>query len=186
MSTQADEGARHARALELFDRHFDELASHAVILGCDHAEAEDAAKEAICALMQRKPDDEPILNARAWLYCVTHRQALKILTDPHRRHLPIGELVEHPRQWTWATPEDHFEAMEQLRALRDLDDDYRKAVVLAAQGHPPAQIAEIIDESIDTAKQRVSRGRATMRLRTGRPKPSTRTRSARGGTNGQP
>jgi RNA polymerase sigma factor (sigma-70 family) len=163
------EAVRRVRALALLDRYADELAAHAYKLGCTPTEAEDVADEAILALLSRKADAKTIENERAWLYAVTRRVAIKVLSANKRYDERLHGLDF--RQRAWAEPEIALEAAETFRALAKLPVEHREAVVLAAQGFANAEIAEITEVSTDVVKQRVSRGRRRLRQLTGRAKP---------------
>jgi RNA polymerase sigma factor (sigma-70 family) len=167
--SEASESARHARALALVDQYSDELAAHAVRLGCTPSEAEDAADHAFLEFLKRDPDADPIKNERAWLHTVTARAALKILARHDR--IRTNAVLEHLHQWAWAEPEIAFEAKETLRALEQLDPAMRHAVVQDALGFSIKEIAEDTAASVSAVKKRIQRGRERLRRMTGRPKP---------------
>lgn len=173
MTSEAGEGAPYERALARFDQYHDELAAHAVMLGCTPEEAEDLAQEAILALISRNPALDPIENERAWLHRVVHNKAMDLIEDRQRKE-PIDPQKQDRDQRTWATPEGSLEVKETLQAINDLPDNLRRAVVLAYQGRSRAEIAEIEGITIHAAKKRLSRGLDELRRRLGAAVPTSR------------
>jgi RNA polymerase sigma factor (sigma-70 family) len=180
VTSEAGEGERHAHALALFNEYSGELVKHAMLLGCTYPEAEDVADEALLAFMERRPDADPIENDRAWLHGVTRNKAYGTIEDRRRHHSFDGNTSEDLHQRAWPTPEGSLEVKETLAFVRELPELYREAVVLAFLDLSMEDIAKVEDISIDAAKQRLSRGRAMLRRRTGRPTPSRQSATSEG------
>ncbi|NYI91460.1 DNA-directed RNA polymerase specialized sigma24 family protein [Amycolatopsis endophytica] len=58
--------------------------------------------------------------------------------------LDAHEVVDRAQQTTWSSPERHLEAVEALRAVRELPERYRDAVVLATEGYSVREIAQAL------------------------------------------
>lgn len=148
------------RALELRDAYYLFLAKLAFRAGCTEDESRSVANASIAALMsyEADPGNEPIDNERAWLAGTARNKAY----EAFRQRLPHHEEFQDD---TWAlsrrvvSPEGYVELLETLRALRDLDDKDREAVVLAAIGYSMKEIAATFGSTESAVKQRVSRAR---------------------------
>ncbi|MFD4642395.1 RNA polymerase sigma factor [Lentzea sp. NPDC058436] len=173
------QGVHPEHALTLLKERLPKLAAYAVKMGCSTAEAEDVAIDSIIKLLHRCPDMEPIDNERSWLYKVVGNEAKKIVSK-RGRCVSEDDLLLGIPQWNAAEPHVAYELLETLQALGELPLEQREAVLLAADGLSYEEIATISDVSVSAAKQRVSRGRATLRALTGRSKPSERDTAGEG------
>ena len=144
---------------QLVERHQHRLFTLAARLLGSPDDAGDAVQEALIRAWLGLPSFRRGARFSTWLYriCVNavHDQRLK------RRATPLDEIAEP------ADPRDAFLAQELSgelqRALNELDDDYRTAVVLYdLLGCSYAEIAELTGVAEGTVKSRIFRGRARL------------------------
>ena len=144
---------------QLVDRHQHRLFTLAARLLGSREDAADAVQEALIRAWLGLPSFRRGARFSTWLYriCVNaaHDQRLK------RRATPLEDASEP------ADPRDEFLARELSsdlqRALNDLDEDYRTAVVLFdVLGCSYAEIAELTGVAEGTVKSRIFRGRARL------------------------
>jgi RNA polymerase sigma-70 factor, ECF subfamily len=144
---------------QLVDRHQHRLFTLSARLLGSPDEAADAVQEALIRAWLGLPSFRRGARFSTWLYriCVNaaHDQRLK------RRTAPLEETLEPP------DPRDEFLAHELStdlqRALNELDEDYRTAVVLYdVLGCSYAEIAELTGVAEGTVKSRIFRGRARL------------------------
>jgi RNA polymerase sigma-70 factor, ECF subfamily len=144
---------------QLVDRHQHRLFTLAARLLGSPDEAPDAVQEALIRAWLGLPSFRRGARFSTWLYriCVNaaHDQRLK------RGTAPLEETLEP------ADPRDEFLAHELStdlqRALNELDEDYRTAVVLYdVLGCSYAEIAELTAVAEGTVKSRIFRGRARL------------------------
>jgi RNA polymerase sigma-70 factor, ECF subfamily len=144
---------------QLVDRHQHRLFTLAARLLGSPDDAADAVQDALIRAWLGLPAFRRGARFSTWLYriCVNaaHDQRTK------RRTSPLEEVPEP------ADPRDEFAARELSgdlqRALNDLDEDYRAAVVLYdVLGCSYAEIAELTGVAEGTVKSRIFRGRARL------------------------
>jgi RNA polymerase sigma-70 factor, ECF subfamily len=144
---------------QLVDRHQHRLFTLAARLLGSTDDAADAVQEALVRAWLGLPAFRRGARFSTWLYriCVNaaHDQRSK------RRTAPLEDVPEP------ADPRDEFAARELSRdlqrALNELDEDYRAAVVLYdVLGCSYAEIAELTGVAEGTVKSRIFRGRARL------------------------
>lgn len=154
---------------DLLRRHHTRL--HAVclrILG-RRADADDAAQNALIAIVRGLPTFDGRSAFSTWAYRIATNAALDELRRRRRRPQPRLD----PTEATSRTPEPDpraerallaFENRELLeRALAELPDDFRVAVVLRDVADLDYEsIASILDVPIGTVRSRIARGRALL------------------------
>lgn len=148
-------------ALDLREKYYLELAKFAIHLGCSISDARHFAEESVIDLAMREPDhaDGPIRNERAWLYRVVRNKAYSLFRR-HRRAVPVAEFTPESLVDPSVNPETYVVLLD---AIRRLPPKLRVAFALYLGGLTYQDIAEILDCTIDTAKQRVSRARKELR-----------------------
>lgn len=154
---------------DLLRRHHTRL--HAVclrILG-RRADADDAAQNALIAIVRGLPTFDGRSAFSTWAYRIATNAALDELRRRRRRPQPRLD----PTEATGRTPEPDpraerallaFENRELVeRALAELPDDFRVAVVLRDVADLDYEsIASILDVPIGTVRSRIARGRALL------------------------
>lgn len=145
--------------------------------------AEDAASEAILKAFANQ-DKFDGTNLKAWLMTI-HRNHVIHNARRDKRIALIEDIAsvastEHDYSMIEGIPgvenqEDIVRLKETLVAMDDLPDEQREAVVRAALGDGPQEIAEDVGVPWGTIKSRLSRGRAHLRAAAeGLPKPRRR------------
>lgn len=154
---------------DLLRRHHTRL--HAVclrILG-RRADADDAAQNALIAIVRGLPTFDGRSAFSTWAYRIATNAALDELRRRRRRPQPRLD----PTEATGRAPEPDpraerallaFENRELVeRALTELPDDFRVAVVLRDVADLDYEsIASILDVPIGTVRSRIARGRALL------------------------
>lgn len=156
MQTTNDAGASRLPWRELYDAHAAELVGYLWKLSGDREVATDLMQDTFAMGMR---DERALRNpekARAWLYRIATRLAIKRL----RRGRLIAFLpFAGTERSTEGTPDD-VEALAVRDAMRSISADQAAALVLHyAHGFTRAEIAELVGRSEETVKSRIARGR---------------------------
>jgi RNA polymerase sigma factor (sigma-70 family) len=142
------------------------LVRRLTVLTRDREEAADLAHEAFLRFAREVAAGRAPDQPGAWLYRVGANLAMS-----RGRHLAVAErrAGSLPEPAAAPAPEHVVVRAEMARALRSelgrLSGTERRAVVLAAQGYPPSEIAEAIDRSPGATRTMLCRARAKLRLR---------------------
>ena len=153
--------------------HLDAVYRFALRLSGSEAAAEDLVQETFLRAFRAWDQYTPGTQCKSWLFTICRNVFLR-QRDRGKRHDEIVE--EHASRegpspvnpvWTAAQgvdPEGSFFASivddEVLRAIDDLPEEYRTAVVLSdLEGLPYNEIAELMDVPVGTVKSRLFRGR---------------------------
>ena len=129
----------------------------------DHASAIDAAAETFSIAWRRLEDVPPEPQTLPWLYGVARR----VLANQRRGDARRSALHDRLRQiWTEPVVDEH--SMAELHplcsALESLSPDDRDIVLLAgAEGLSSAEIANVLEVSVEVARNRLSRARKRLR-----------------------
>jgi RNA polymerase sigma-70 factor (ECF subfamily) len=167
---QANGGDRDALEA-LLRRHHDRVLVLCRRLCRDRGDAEDAAQNALIAIVRGLPRFDGSSAFTTWSYRVATNAALDELRRRGRRPLVAVDdaVIDRP-----ATTDDHHEAPEMAsllgeqrrtlqHALDQLPDDFRIPVVLRDLAELDyAEIAELLDLAPGTVRSRIARGRAKL------------------------
>jgi RNA polymerase sigma-70 factor (ECF subfamily) len=148
-------------------QHLDAMYSFALKLSRSRDEAQDLVSETMLRALERWEQYQLGTNARAWLFTILYRIFVSRKRRIDARELPLIEDSEggSTREVVGdADPEGHFYDSfvdeEVTRAIDDLPDEYRTAVVLSdLHGLRYAEIAAVLDIPEGTVKSRLFRGR---------------------------
>jgi RNA polymerase sigma-70 factor (ECF subfamily) len=142
----------------------DALVRRLAALTRDHEDASDLAHEAFLRLTREVAAGRTPASPAAWLYRVGSNLALSrgrriAVADRRAPDLPLPAAP--------AVPEQLVVKAELGRALRlvlaNLSADERRAVVLAAEGYSPAEIAVIVGRTPGATRTMLCRARARLR-----------------------
>lgn len=147
--------------------HLDAMYSFALKLSRSRDEAQDLVSETTLRALERWEQYQLGTNARAWLFTILYRIFVSRKRRIDARELPLAEESEggSAREVVGdADPEgrfyDSFVDEEVTRAIDDLPEEYRTAVVLSdLHGLRYAEIAAVLDIPEGTVKSRLFRGR---------------------------
>jgi RNA polymerase sigma factor (sigma-70 family) len=127
-----------------------------------HTDADDAWSDTFLAALKAYPRLPFDANVEAWLVTIAHRKAIDITRAASRRAVPVA-----------TTPDSPAPNRADGLGLDDLDLDaavialppkQRQAVAYHyLAGLPYAEIAEILDSSVDAARRAAADGIATLR-----------------------
>jgi len=155
------EGDRNALA-RAFDRYAATLTRYAWALADDRQDVEEIVQDSFLTLWQRAATLElPADTMLPWLLVVCRNHAFNTGRKQARRR--ADELPEH-----LPAPEDHAEARERLRWVRDEvaalpETDRRICELCLLEGRSYAEAAEILGLSVGAVTQRVSRNRRRLK-----------------------
>jgi RNA polymerase sigma-70 factor (ECF subfamily) len=139
------------------------LRAFAISLAHDPDLADDLVQDTILKAWNSLDKFEHGTNLHAWLFCILrnafysrHRKRRREVEDPDERH--AARFKAAPEQTA------RLEFADLRQALARLSDDHREALLLvAAEGLPYEEVAQVCDVAVGTIKSRVSRARATLR-----------------------
>jgi RNA polymerase sigma-70 factor (ECF subfamily) len=139
----------------------------------DRGDAEDAAQNAMIAIVRGIDGFDGRSSVSSWIYRITTNACIDELRRRRRRPEP-RDTEEHPDtvereppRGTATDPAEAAVASEQRRALaaalRELPEDYRVAVVLRDVADLDySTIAEITGVPVGTVRSRIARGRGRL------------------------
>ncbi|MGA1836333.1 sigma-70 family RNA polymerase sigma factor [Herbiconiux sp. 11R-BC] len=158
----------------LFDRHKNRVFRHAYRQLLDRHDAEDVTGTAFLELWRRRESVRLVDgSALPWLLVATTNAALNTRRTTRRYRSLLGRLprsVDHPSAEQEALERTDALPPELQTALRQLDDTDRGLVVLVMlEGYSPTEAAEVLRLAPGTARTRLSRLRARLRVVLDRP-----------------
>lgn len=138
------------------------LRAFALSLSGDQDRADDLVQEALTKAWAHLDSFKPGSNMRAWLFTILRnvfysefRKRRREVEDVDGQH--AATLLTHPEQF------GHLDMADFRRALDDLADDQREALVLVgASGFSYEEAAEICGCAVGTVKSRVNRARTRL------------------------
>jgi RNA polymerase sigma-70 factor (ECF subfamily) len=140
---------------ELYDAHAAELVGYLWKLTGDREVATDLMQDTFIAGMRDERTLREPAKARAWLYRIATRLAVKRL---RRARLIAFVPFAGTERSTEGTPDP--EALDIRQAMRAISPDQAVALVLHyAHGFTRAEIADLVGRSEETVKSRIARGR---------------------------
>jgi len=140
---------------ELYEAHAAELVGYLWRLTGDREVATDLMQDTFIAGMRDQAALRELAKARAWLFRIASRLAIKRL---RRARLIAFIPFAGTERSTEGTPD--VEAIAVREALASIAADQAVALVLHyAHGFTRAEIAELVGRSEETVKSRIARGR---------------------------
>ncbi|MBI4369076.1 MAG: sigma-70 family RNA polymerase sigma factor [Elusimicrobia bacterium] len=162
----------------LFDRYANHLVNFIYRFLRSQEESEDVAQEALLRIYRSKDHYDPVRSFRPWLFSIVSRLCSNYLRD-RRRHpqISLDQSVSHgsddPRPLQIADsalplPQDALEkhdiAMAAMRALNDLPENQRTAVILRRfEALSYEEIAQAMGISMAAVKSLLFRARQTLK-----------------------
>jgi RNA polymerase sigma-70 factor (ECF subfamily) len=146
---------------ELVRRHEDRLFGLALRMTGNRSDALDATQDAFVAAFRRAPSFRGDAAFGTWLYRVAVNVTQDLLRKRSRDVVSEMEGEEHAATGPAERVEDAAVArIDVARALAELPEEYREAVVMHDLGGVPYdEIARITQTPMGTVKSRISRGR---------------------------
>jgi RNA polymerase sigma-70 factor, ECF subfamily len=158
---------------ELVMRHADRVYGALRGFGLDRDEADEVAQEVFVRAWRGLPRFEERSQFSTWLYRIAFNEAKRRLSrrpapraepDPDREADPILALPESPELGPDAQTLDREFEQTLERALQELPDDWRSAVVLRdIEGLSTHDAAEVVGVREAAFKSRLHRGRMQLR-----------------------
>jgi RNA polymerase sigma-70 factor (ECF subfamily) len=127
----------------------------------DAASAEDVVQEALTALlMETRPPENPI----AWMYRAVHNAAIDSVRSTSRRRRREQIVATGRREWFESSTDSLLDARVAEAALKQLSAEHRQVVVMRIWGELGlAQIAEVMEMSVATVRERYISALAQLR-----------------------
>lgn len=152
-----DEGAFTA----LMRRHEDKIFSLAYRMTGDRADALDATQDTFISAYKQAANFRGDSQFSTWLYRVAVNACNDLLRKRARAPRPSSDEMPAPElSGAPGVAEGVSLRLDLTRALAQLSEDYREAVVLHDLGAVPyEEIAQMTGVAIGTVKSRISRGR---------------------------
>jgi RNA polymerase sigma-70 factor (ECF subfamily) len=146
---------------DLVRRHEDRLFNMALRMTGNRADALDATQDAFVAAFRRARSFRGDAAFGTWLYRIAIN-ATQDLLRKRAREMPAEEDETSPvvRDASVRVEESAVARLDLARALAELPEEYREAVVMHDLGGVPyEEIAQITGAPMGTVKSRISRGR---------------------------
>lgn len=147
----------------MLTRQIPALRAFAFSLARNRADADDLVQETLVKAWAHRTRFEAGTNLRAWLFTIMRNRFFTNCRKSARERTGAGDCVSAtPR--VDAAQEWHMQMCEMRRALHDMPDHYREAIILVgALGESYEDAARIMDCDIGTVKSRVNRARGILR-----------------------
>lgn len=157
----------------LVRRHEDRVFGIAIRITGDRADALDATQDTFVSVFRQAGTFRAEAAFATWLYRIAVNACRDLLRRRRRLPEPTDELPERPRPGI-GTEEVVGLRLDLARALAQLPDDYRDAVLMHDLGAVPyEEIAQITGVALGTVKSRISRGRRRLAELLEQPAPDT-------------
>jgi len=171
----AARGGDRSSLEELLRRHYDRVYAVCRRVTGNENDAADAAQEAMIAVVRGLPRFDGRSSFSTWVYRIATNASLDELRRRRRRPMQTLEAHDDGTPIELADPDAGLridatgDRMALDRALADLPEDFRVAVVLRDVGDLDyTEIAEILGVPAGTVKSRIARGRAALAAALGR------------------
>ena len=154
--------------------HLDAVFRYAHTLTGDPTRAEDLTQETMLKAFRAWHQFERGSNVRAWLLTILRNTFINEYRQRQRQGQTVDISAIEPyhvfHEVQDVDPEGRFFSSivddQVLRAIRELPEEFREAVVLSdVEGFPYAEIARILDVPVGTVKSRLFRGRHALQQR---------------------
>ena len=138
------------------------LRAFAISLTGDHHRANDLVQETLLKAWANRDRFEAGTNLKAWLFTILRNTYFSEIRKRRREvqdtdGVAASQLVSPPEQY------GHLDLNEFRKALIDLSDDQREALLLVgAEGFSYEEAAEICGCAVGTVKSRVNRARGRL------------------------
>ena len=148
------------------------LRRYALLLCRSREDAEDLVQETLMRAIAGVSTWRPGGDLRAWLFSILHNTFATSARNYRRRALLSGLLMPEAETSVRPGQAAHVELGETIRALEQLPDEQRRAILLVSvEGMTYEEAALALGVPIGTLMSRLARGRATLRALTEREAP---------------
>ncbi|HZB91150.1 MAG TPA: sigma-70 family RNA polymerase sigma factor [Stellaceae bacterium] len=151
---------------KLLEEQIPRLRRYARSLARDVIRADDLVQDCLCRAIQKCDLFHPDTNLRAWLFTILHNQHINNLRKTARERASASVedvtqvLATRPNQLAW------LEIRDVDRAFAALSQEQRQVLRLVAlEGLPYGEAANILDLPVGTVRSRLSRAREVLRER---------------------
>lgn len=135
-------------------RHF------AYSLTANYDDANDLVQETLVRALKNRDKFDPSTNIKAWLFTIMkntfinqyrRQRKSKKLFDSFENNKQIGRITDV----VFVSPESKMNADEIMKAIDDLNDEFKVPFMMHFEGYKYQEIAEELNLSIGTVKSRI-------------------------------
>ena len=127
-------------------------------------EVGDVFQTVFLKLLEHLDRIDPVIGAAGWLRRTTVNECFDRMKARRDGALPESDNVSGTSSTPVEVAQEHEADVAVRQALQDLSPDYRATVVLHyTEGLSYAEIAEVLDISIETVRSRLKRARSQLR-----------------------
>jgi RNA polymerase sigma-70 factor, ECF subfamily len=152
---------------KLLEEHIPRLRRYARTLARDIVRADDLVQDCLCRAIQKCHLFQPDTNLRAWLFTILHNQHVNNVRTTVRE----GTCVSEDATQVLVTRANQIASLELRdldRAIAALPKEQREVIrLIALEGFPYREVANILDLQVSTVRSRLSRARDALRERLG-------------------
>ena len=164
----SSEGAQRAEMIALAEELRPELHRHCSRLMGSVIDGEDVVQDTLAKALDAVEEIRDVRALRAWLFRVAHNRALDLLRSRALRAAEPIEAASHIADDSLADPVEtliHREAIKMaVSRFTELPVLQRSVIILKdVLDEPLADIAELLDLTVDSVKAHLARGRARLR-----------------------
>lgn len=153
-------GGDHQAFTTLVRRHEDRMFALALRMTGSRADALDATQDTFLTMFRRASSFRGESAFSTWLYRIGINACHDLLRRRSRRAEAEGDRPDLEDARTSRMDEAAALRVDLARALAELPEEYREAVVMHDLGGVPyEEIASLTDAAVGTVKSRISRGR---------------------------
>jgi RNA polymerase sigma-70 factor (ECF subfamily) len=140
------------------------LRRYARVLTRNAAASEDLVQDCVARALSRTHLWRRGTDLRAWLFTIMHNQYVNNVRRGIRQGRAVGLCEHEPRLSTPPTQTTRLEIRDLDRGLAKLPEEQRSVMrLIALEGLPYEEVAEILEIPVGTVRSRLSRGRESLR-----------------------
>ncbi|MGH1417887.1 MAG: RNA polymerase sigma factor [Hyphomicrobiaceae bacterium] len=154
----------HSDVLNNIENEIPRLRRYARYLARDADKADDLVQDALVSAVTKIDQWQPNTNLRAWLMTILRNAFLNGYRRSKRERLAMQDIASQNIDFVPAQQEVQLVLNEVDQAFHKLSEIHQEVILLVAiEGLPYEEAADITNVSVGTIKSRLSRARACLR-----------------------